>query len=150
MKLFKIFSVIFLMQILSVYTFKLSAQKYYTLVDTNKLWSIQHIEVYPGNPSYSYYIKFIKDTAFRDTVYKQVMLSYDSLHKMWSNNGYIRETSDEKVYYLANNNNRNPIEYNLYNFNIKKGDIIGGLLVDSIDFLRKSYIVLTINHIMIY
>ncbi len=114
------------------------AQKYYPLVDTNKLWSIQHIGIgYPNDIYSSYYIKFTKDTTIKGIIYKKVIQSDDSLIKKWENNGFIRETSDEKVYYLQNINA--TVEICLYDFNVKKSDTIfpiptyAGYIVDSIN-----------------
>ena len=134
MKLIKILSIVLLMQILSVYSTKLSAQTYYPLVDTNKIWSGFGICTgCPHQDSSSYYIKFTQDTTIKGIVYKKVMLSQDALHKNWIKDGYLRETADEKVYYLEA---LYVSEICYYNFNVKKGDtILPGypFVVDSIN-----------------
>ncbi len=113
----------------------LIAQKYYKLVDTNKLWSIQQIMVaHPTKVSW-YNIKFTKDTTIKGIVYRKVMLLSDTLHLKLID-GYIRETADEKVYYLGQKSNIDTVEFCLYNFNLKKGDTVFSgysMIVDSIN-----------------
>jgi hypothetical protein len=107
------------------------AQKYYTLVDTNKIWSIQRTIIAHPNSYDSYYIKFSTDTIIKNKVYKQVLITYESSPKNWLKSGFIRETEDKKVYYLIYKNDE--FDYILYDFNLKKGDTLGYLKVDSID-----------------
>ena len=138
MKLLKTFSIILLMQILSVHSFKSEAQVYYPLVDTNNFWSLQTEITGVMHPySYSYYIKFTNDTTIKGIIYRKVMESDDSIHTNWYNDGYIRETLDKKVYYLPINVNGTIIgTFYLYNFNVKKGDTVyhgGNIVVHSID-----------------
>ncbi len=111
------------------------AQTYYPYVDTNKLWSTYYDLSGEGLPSFSYYVKFTQDTTIKTKTYKKVMRSDDSSHVTWYNYGYIRETSNKKVYYLANITD--TIERFFYDFNVDVGDTLPlfycPLHVDSID-----------------
>lgn len=125
--------------LLSVFSYQSGfAQKYYPLVDTNKLWSGFGICTgCPHRDSNLIYFKFTQDTSIKGKNYKKVMLSTDALHKKWINDGYMRETVDRKVYYLEASYFS---EVCYYNFNVKKGDTV---------FPGYPFIVDSINNILI-
>jgi len=114
-------------------------QEYHKLVDTNKMWSVLLIN--GTNPYYksTHFIKFQGDTIINDTMYKKVLKAEDEFHNNWELNGYIREDSSRKVYYL--NYECYYEEYLIYDFNVNIGDTINYFepyIVDSIDSIYIS------------
>jgi hypothetical protein len=126
-----------------------------TFVTTNKLWSTMKGPVSGCKSFYceSYFTKFSGDTLIAGIHYSKVLRSEDQQMQKWITEGFIREDSNQKVYY------RDTIakqECLLYNFGCNAGDTLRlncgcsktGFLVDSIrtfavDGIPRKYFYLT-------
>lgn len=118
------------------------SQTYYPLVDTNRIWSTLYQTDDTSSPYFvqkTEFIKFSIDTLIRGKFYKKNFKSNDSLMINWKENGFIREDSLKKVYYLSNENSN---EILIYDFNITINDTIklpqfdAQLVVDSINYIE--------------
>ncbi len=106
-----------------------------SVVDTTKLWSnIDLIEVPFGGTPYCNLIKFSEDTLIDYINYKKVWKSVNQ--KDWIVIGYIRENSNDSVFFM----NKNKEEGLIYNFNVQIGDTI---MINNTNF-NQSYSVNTI------
>jgi hypothetical protein len=85
-------------------------------VSETKLWST--INNY-GQP-YSFFTRFSGDTTINQVNYRKVWRSEDEGMVSWVKIGYIREDSDQRVYFM----NTQSIEGLLYNFGVSFGDTI--------------------------
>lgn len=115
---------IFLISILFLPTLYTFSQDYFPLVDTVKLWSNLWFTAPGGPPPHEFktnYIKFSGDTIIDSNHYKEVLISWDSLHINWEPIGFIREDSTKQVYYR---NIDNSLEGILYDFNAEIDDTI--------------------------
>jgi hypothetical protein len=81
------------------------------------------------------------DTTIDSKVYNKVLLTNDSISNPWTSDGYIRETSDHKVYFSTN---PTISEFLIYNFNLTPGDSVSlwGLpypfIADTVDSVQVS------------
>lgn len=98
----------------------LTAQNYYPLVTTGKVWSTAHSYGQPF-PWFSYYLKFEGDSLIDGLLYKQVWKSQDTTQLGWISNGFIRE-ENKKVYYLSWAGG--PPNNLLYDFGVSPGDTV--------------------------
>ncbi|MGD0710443.1 MAG: T9SS type A sorting domain-containing protein [Bacteroidales bacterium] len=115
------------------------AQTYYPLVDTNSLWSTLTTYQDQEPEADTYFTKFEEDTVINTFHYFTVFKTYDSTLINWTNNGYIREDSNEKIYYKAIATQPEAL---LYDFNHGINDTINifsvKVKVDSIDSINIS------------
>jgi len=98
-----------------------NAQTYYPLVDTNSLWSTITSYQDQEPEANTYFTKFNEDTIINTYHYFKVFITYDSTLINWSNNGYIREDSNKKIYYTGDATQPEEL---LYDFNLVINDTI--------------------------
>jgi len=109
------------------------------LVSSNKLWSTMKGPV-SGSSSFfcqSYFTKFSIDTVIDSQHYLKVLRGEDQQMKKWITEGFIREDSNQKVYYKDTSAKSECL---LYDFGCQVGDTLNldcgcigkGYLVDSI------------------
>lgn len=111
---------IYLVLFLSFIGMQLSqSQVYHPLVDTGKLWSTYHFDLF-GGPPYTDFTKFQGDTTLGLYTYKKVWVD-ETGWGPWSLFGSIREDAMKKVYLVYS---YTTIERLLYDFNVTVGDSI--------------------------
>lgn len=106
-------------------------QTYGKFVDTSKLWNTVDIYnwlVSGGQPNYEY-TKVAGDTIIGLYSYKKVWISYDTNHTTWYHNGFMREDSLSKVYYMNyvyyyQNNDSILTEGLIYDFGLNVNDSV--------------------------
>lgn len=109
------------------------------LVDNSKVW---YVSEYPDPcPACVCLHKIIldNDTIINSNVYKTILDYHcDSIesNSKASILGYIRETSDKKVYWYVGFFNHAPSDILLYDFNAKINDTIDNWIVSKIDTVR--------------
>lgn len=94
-------------------------QTYYPLVTAGKSYSLSYF--YASPPAQVRYEKLGSDTVINSITYTKVLRTPDSTSSPWSVAGFIRETSDHKVYYSTY---PSAIEYLCYDFNLHVGDTV--------------------------
>jgi hypothetical protein len=89
-----------------------------SIVDTSKLWSdlYSHYSTFTQTTEF---IKFSDDTIIEGVNYKKVEKSTDPNHSVWEFHGYVRETSEKKVYYRLDASHPDKL---LYDLNVQMGD----------------------------
>jgi hypothetical protein len=98
-----------------------SAQSYYPLVTSGKVWSTRHIYCKIWPDTLSSYIKFGQDVTFGQYVYKTILQTPNSDSSSWWPSGYIREDSMKHVYTY---NSFSGYQYLLYDFSALPGDTL--------------------------
>lgn len=133
--------------LLTLFTFCISCKKdtdnkvtVDMIVNNNKVWYVsEYPDPCPGCV-WPHKIQLGKDTVINNKIYKSINdYTGDSIE---SNNiapkllGYIRETSDLKVYWLRDYKNKNANEILLYDFKARVNDTIDNLIVTKIDTVK--------------
>jgi hypothetical protein len=120
-----------------------SGQTSHSIVDTNRLWSIDlgimYANPYPHFVWHTEYVKFSGDTIIGLNHYKKVVESEDSNMNTWQVQRFIREDSSKRTYMI-----NVGVEYLLYDFNASVGD---SLLVG---FIEQKIVLTNIDSIYIY
>lgn len=112
---------LFIIAFLQINLTSVKAQTYYSLVDTNRLWSVKFTSCESPFPSFqNYFAKFLNDTVIGAFQYKKVFTSSDTTLINWSHHGYIREDSSKKIFYR----NSSGYEGLIYDFSANIGDTV--------------------------
>jgi len=126
-----------------------------SFVTNNKLWSTMEGPIFGCKPFYckSYFTKFSGDTLIEGIHYTKVLHSEDQQMLKWITEGFIREDSNQKVFYKHTIAKQECL---LYDFGCNPGDTLylncgcreTGYLVDSIrtiatDGISRKYFYLT-------
>ena len=119
-----------------------------TLVTSDKLWSTMKGPVSGCNSFFcaSYFTKFSGDTVIGGISYMKVQRSEDQQMLNWTNQGFIREESNHKVYFRDTPYKRECL---LYDFGCKTGDTLHldclctgtGYFVDSIKSIETEGVI---------
>lgn len=142
--------IILFLTIISLATF---SQQYYPLIEEERTWNVMNVVPIWGPPiDSSYYtVSYLisGDSILNNTEYKKLYSSYEEIPINWNLNGFIREDSVRRVWYMRV---VDTSEVLLYDFSLQEGDSIKlGIdttfyyKVDSItteivsDSLRKKY-----------
>ena len=138
----------------------LYGQSYKPIIVDGNSWNLLY-HIYPsyfkcgkstssGNYLRTEILKLSRDTSVRDTLYKILLTSFDSLSSNWTITGFIREdVNNKKVYYRPAkipHDIREQEEYLLYDFDLKLKDTMKykedyfNIVVDTIDTLTYNEI----------
>jgi len=100
--------------------FTMMAQQ--SLLHPDRLWSMVQVSCQPeGNLYSSHYLKLAGDTIIEGESYKKLDFSQDETQTIWADyGGFIRETSDGKVYYRRSGLGEGLI----YDFSAELGDTV--------------------------
>lgn len=110
------------------------------IVNSNKVWYVSEFPDPCPGCVWPHKIQLGKDTVINYKTYKPIhdytgdsIESHITAPKLL---GYLRETSDSKVYWLQKNTIENATEIVLYDFNARINDTIDQLIVTKIDTIK--------------
>ena len=117
------------------------------IVNPSKQWNIV-IHCLPSFTIMTEAIKFEGDTIIEDVEYMKIRRSTDEHQEIWENYGFIRETSENKVYYR---NDTSEQEYLLYDFDVNVDDTVNLVSLNGNDenyyLTTKAYLISLIDTI---